>query len=751
MFANKPFANASSIYHVTAAVDIHMGPATLKALSTQFRFRSFKFADPRSDYQEETKVIQQLPIIQIQVASLSEPNQHCPYDPSNYRSFSKVERSCCSFCGMRPPKSPFSVSCDESRSESAHSHMRPALGKRTDLTARREVTIQNASLPQHSSSSEEGPRLVPPEIAAKRIGNPPRKAALPIQRSGAVNDSLTPPSDQRSSQSLENRITAAHANVPRRRKSALEQNDDYPYVLKSEVSQHLDAIRAGEPSPLIDFACAARLKKASDRMTDFSETVFYGQKFSAAFGPIPEQHSSLQPPRSTLIVERSLDTGGHVVIARPRPEQQASINALLHSGDKYSRRATHLSQQNSLDSRPSSNNRRRTRHTSSRAAPTSNDQPSDFQEGLSDDIIPKLRGGFATCYRPGHGYATDSDNDENLPPARTLNLAEIARASRQAHGISRLPKGISRRGGSQETSRVGKSAAGSGHVTNLLPSRTPSFAATHSQPRSMFFHLPTFGLTSTPALPTVPPSNRSAPFTDVAIQPRTQSPIVSLRGGTGSPSALRGYERLPPTLFWLAGGQGKPITTVSWKTQRPKKRMNGLLGMTLHGLDAGTEYREKARTQDNGMSTGIGQDVPVVPQASKSVTEEKAESAKSENTYSSRSCSSLTSNTKSHTAQSSRSSRSGKVRREAQRETPLEPAPGEAAAARAEADHIPTSAAATEDQPANALKEDAPLVEDSQREPMGVDPQGETLPPNENVKEGQAAAEEDGGANTQSG
>lgn len=173
--------------------------------------------------------------------------------------------------------------------------------------------------------------------------------------------------------------------------------------------------------------------------------------------------------------------------------------------------------------------------------------------------------------------------------------------------------------------------------------------------------------------------------------------------------------------------------------------------MALHGLDAGTEYRENARTQDNGMSTGIGQDMPVVHQASKSVTEEKAESAKSENTYSSRSCSSLTSNTKSHTAQSSRSSRSGKVRREAQRETPLEPAPGEAAAARAEADHIPTSAAATEDQPANALKEDAPLVEDSQREPMSVDPQGETLPPNENVKEGQAAAEENGGANTQSG
>jgi hypothetical protein len=111
----------------------------------------------------------------------------------------------------------------------------------------------------------------------------------------------------------------------------------------------------------------------------------------------------------------------------------------------------------------------------------------------------------------------------------------------------------------------------------------------------------------------------------------------------------------------------------------------------------------------------------------------------------------LTSNTKSHTAQSSRSSRSGKVRREAQRETPLEPAPGEAAAARGEADHIPTSAAATEDQPANALKEDAPLVENSQREPMSVDTQGETLPPNENVKEGQPAAEENGEANTQSG
>lgn len=47
MFASKPFANASSIYHVTAAVDVHMRPATLKVLSTQFRFRSFEFADRR--------------------------------------------------------------------------------------------------------------------------------------------------------------------------------------------------------------------------------------------------------------------------------------------------------------------------------------------------------------------------------------------------------------------------------------------------------------------------------------------------------------------------------------------------------------------------------------------------------------------------------------------------------------------------------------------------------------------------------
>jgi hypothetical protein len=34
---------------------------------------------------------------------------------------------------------------------------------------------------------------------------------------------------------------------------------------------------------------------------------------------------------------------------------------------------------------------------------------------------------------------------------------------------------------------------------------------------------------------------------------------------------------------------------------------------------------------------------------------------------------------------------------------------------------------------------------------MSVDPQGKTLPPNENVKEGQPAAEENGEANTQSG
>jgi len=66
------------------------------------------------------------PVIRLQVPSLSETSQPCPYDASEYHSFPSVERRRCDFCGMRPPKSPSGEPCNECQSQSALSHMKSA-------------------------------------------------------------------------------------------------------------------------------------------------------------------------------------------------------------------------------------------------------------------------------------------------------------------------------------------------------------------------------------------------------------------------------------------------------------------------------------------------------------------------------------------------------------------------------------------------------------------------------------------------
>jgi hypothetical protein len=109
--------------------------------------------------------------------------------------------------------------------------------------------------------------------------------------------------------------------------------------------------------------------------------------------------------------------------------------------------------------------------------------------------------------------------------------------------------------------------------------------------------------------------------------------------------------------------------------------MSGLLGMAFHGLDAGTEYRKKKSTRDNCTGTGILGKMPVIPEANKSIAREKAEGVKSNETHSSRSSVLPRSSMKSHNSQSSELSKSATAGSEAQRESPLDSVPEDAAAA----------------------------------------------------------------------
>ncbi|KAF9700068.1 hypothetical protein EKO04_001990 [Ascochyta lentis] len=69
-------------------------------------------------------------------------------------------------------------------------------------------------------------------------------------------------------------------------------------------------------------------------------------------------------------------------------------------------------------------------------------------------------------------------------------------------------------------------------------------------------------------------------------------PFPHLRGGAASP------DDIPPTLFWLAGGKGKPVSFSGWKQSRPKQRMGGLFGMAVFGKNYGTKYDNNINQED---------------------------------------------------------------------------------------------------------------------------------------------------------
>jgi hypothetical protein len=204
-------------------------------------------------------------------------------------------------------------------------------------------------------------------------------------------------------------------------------------------------------------------------------------------------------------------------------------------------------------------------------------------------------------------------------------------------------------------------------------------------------------------------------------------------------------------LFWLAGGKGNPTTTASWKSQKPRKRMSGLLGMALYGLDAGTEYGTRKDTRDSGAGTGLQENHSVAPKANKPAVKEKAESVMSNKTHSSSSSSSSKRSSRSHSTRSLESSKSAAVTSETQREAPLGSVPEEEEAAAAAdvpaSDPLPADARPAEDPPLQVPREDLPPAEDAQGEHANAGAQGDGPAPNGDENIGQGAANANGGAN----
>ncbi|KAF1940070.1 hypothetical protein EJ02DRAFT_467639 [Clathrospora elynae] len=661
----------------------------------------------------------------VAIPVLSDPEDPCPYDPNRYHSFPSIERQRCDFCGLRPP-GPSSIPCNDCRSRSPLTH----IGVRrhiSGLEIRRILSIRSPRTgPQHSpESSDEGPRIVPPEIAARRIGNPPRRASLPVPRLSASNVPNIPPNSQVPLPPSEDPATIGTRDV-RPRTSGAESNDvrptspklhhlhglpntkTYPYVHKREVNRHLAAIQAGTPSTLTQAFGSINLT-TSTLFTDYSETVCYDRSLSPNAATRSSHHHSLAHSRRNMVVYRT-EGNGDVLVNRSRRERCSRFSEELGVSDIDRRRSP---EQHPRPPNPVSQTLEN-ESADEDIPPRVGGRILEIRGGGAQNETPGLRGGggggggreqrrgddhgcvfmlkqlLLTCHRShrGHDDSEDDDNDDGLPPARSPSAVQVARAIRRAHGIARLPANISRgkygtplRTGNVSPNNNNTKAARS---RKMLPLRTGrSIARNRANVHCLSSHLPSRALPSFlhHQRADSPINLPNPPTTDTQLPVKPSFP--SLRGGTGSPSGLRDTERLPPTLFWLAGGRGKQsVTAGSWKSRRPKKRTGGLLGLAMYGMNSGTEY---------GSVTNMKAIAPVVSSApaaeegggvgSGGSVKSSKSSAKSHKSHSPKSSSSSSSRSSSRSRAGSRPGEPigpAAHEGEAHRDNPLEPIPEDA-------------------------------------------------------------------------
>lgn len=411
--------------------------------------------------------------------------QSCPYDRTNYHSFSSIERSRCTFCGMRSSRPSSNEPCKDCRSKSPFSHIKMGFLQKSIPDGIKDVGYSNPEFFLGSStSSHEGPRIVPPEIAAKRISNPPRRAALPVPRPDAINNILNPPSARSafrppghdSISSSGSALNDVRTTSPKLHYlHGLPDSKAYPYVHKKEVKDHLAAIDAGVSSHLAEFAFTVNQQKERNRYTDFSETVFYGNSPSPAL--VSDVHK-LFPEQSrcgNVVVEHTLVVGGHAVPKPSRAQQRRSIDEQLYDSNVYARKSTALQAPRSRTSRSCSRNEIHSTMPTNSTDETSRKNERSMHKPTSDDEnIARLRGGagtsqarhgcsllfkqlLLTCHRPDSNSSSDTEDS----PIRIRDPTYIARTMRRAQGNARLPKNLSR---TTATSRTTRSSSSNGNV-----------------------------------------------------------------------------------------------------------------------------------------------------------------------------------------------------------------------------------------------------------------------------------------------
>lgn len=471
-------------------------------------------------------------IPQINIPRLSDADSICSYDASTYHSFPSIEDERCSFCGMRSLPRKISASlasnrpCDHYRSHSPFSHLgSPFRHPKRQESSSRATSSDLPVLDEISPLIEEIPRIVPYEIAARRIGNPPRRSSLPAGLRPSYGTSHLSPAhasiphthhDHHSRATLRHSSSASGDSRPISPRlhhiHGLPHAHSHPYVRESEIDAHIAALEAGSPSPLLQVVNeGSSVPEPSQSYRDFSRTVFYGTTPASA--------------ASSLVIRR-VETSARIVVdeaevSRARVRLRVEETEIRRAGGG---------------------------HTTSER--TQQRSQSAHHEGPS----------------------------ETLPPPPTRPIADpVAEESRKIEN-----------GGSNLQLRGGDvSCTLSQECSSLRTSFSPRIYG--SVPPCQQYPHHRWSLTSTP-----PPSY--APQDP-------QSPILRLRGGASSPP------RLPPTLYFLAGGTGRrPISIRTWKQQRGTRRMGEFLRIAVYGMRARKAWNDDEDKEDNGsQSHGEGE------------------------------------------------------------------------------------------------------------------------------------------------
>ena len=560
---------------------------------------------------------EQLLASQPEVTTTREPDQPCPYDLNTYYPFASVEKRRCSFCGMRGPKIVHNEPCHACRTGGPGSHI--CSDRKNVNTHRRHSAVDArhlAHLVDSSSSVLLAPRPVTPERAAKRIGNPPRVSRLPpgiirlpapntLDAKQHQNAAVRPPSRLRTTSPAGTRhIGSANGSgsnskaKPVKKPASpklhhihgLPNSESFPFVHKHEISKHAIALRAGSTSPLTDRNNNPRNSPNILEPLDYSNTVYYRDKNS----PSPVGRVTAPKPQVTTVVVKQVPVSGRAVI----DVQASPLDAALAGSEVYRKRSPQQTQ-------PAKASQALVDITDSGTTFGSQDTGSTKIGGMRLELkggsspsneIPRLRGGsghdapstntfsfklkrwLLTCHGPCPDYL-DTDSDADLPPPRVVTPERVARMRQRMNGTAPLPVHLSRT--TQPTFPVRTVRPG---PEDVPPSKT--FVTTTSPPKrsipsrmsnlnlSALFHRRYESPINQPA--SIPPSQVLSP------------PFPHLRGGAESP------DKIPSTLFWLAGGRGKPISFSGWKQSRPKQRMGGLFGMAVFGDRYGQEYKVAA-------------------------------------------------------------------------------------------------------------------------------------------------------------